>query len=251
MDCRTARMLLDFSRPNSGDLESDDAEALDAHLADCTSCGRLAAAERRLDDRLQRAMNHVEIPADLRQRLLDRLDADRADRQRRRAGQIVRLAALAAAILLAVVGWHVWRQAHLPRLTPEAIEASVPQPTSAPSLEEVQAAFKRMGVTMAPPSGLNYTKLVAFGLTDFQGEQVPLLLFAHDDDLRNVHARALVYVLSAREFDLKTLPTERQFPLGSVYKVEIVERPGGRFVYVFVFTGESLDWLRLQNVPAT
>src|SRR5262249_27949864 len=183
MDCRTARLLLDFSRPKAGDLEPDDADALDAHLSDCASCGEMAATERRFDDRVRRAMNHVEVPADLRQRLLDRLESDRGDRQRRRAGHVVRIAALAAAVLLVVLGWQVWRQTHLPQVTSETIEASVPQPTAAFSEIDVRNKFKEMGVTMTLPPRLNYTKLVAFGLTDFQGRQVPQLIFVHDDDL--------------------------------------------------------------------
>jgi hypothetical protein len=60
-------------------------------------------------------------------------------------------------------------------------------------------------------------------------------------------------VLSERQFDLKNLPEEKQFPLGSVYKVEITEAKDGRgrFIYVIIYTGDNLDWLRFQNEQPT
>src|SRR5436190_1808375 len=34
MDCKTARLLLDFARPHAPEVETDDAAALDRHLPD-------------------------------------------------------------------------------------------------------------------------------------------------------------------------------------------------------------------------
>src|SRR5689334_15791744 len=102
MDCRTARLLLDFERPRVPELPPDDASALDAHLAGCPECEALAQADRAADDRLGRAMRDVAVPEGLHQRILDRLVAERGDQRRRWLGWTVRVAAAAAVVVLAV-----------------------------------------------------------------------------------------------------------------------------------------------------
>ena len=73
MDCKTARLLLNFTRIDSQDLEEDEAEALASHLAGCQDCGAVTRAEQKLDDHIGRAMRHVTVPDGLRDRLLLRL----------------------------------------------------------------------------------------------------------------------------------------------------------------------------------
>src|SRR5262249_22281362 len=74
MDCRNARLLLHFTRPeHPPELEADEAEALRAHLAECPECGVLAEAERRADECLGPAMRAVPVPPGLRERLHERL----------------------------------------------------------------------------------------------------------------------------------------------------------------------------------
>src|SRR5438067_12236471 len=99
MDCKTARLLLDFARPRAPEVEPDDADALDRHLADCPACAALAGDERRLDDALGRAMRQVAVPDRLRQQVLNRLEADRAEWYRRWYGHGLR-AVLAASLLV-------------------------------------------------------------------------------------------------------------------------------------------------------
>src|SRR5438094_788506 len=99
MDCRTARLLLDFARPIPAELEADASRDLEHHLAGCADCDSLARAERRLDEPLGRAMRAVPLPLGLRDRLLARLDAERGAWQRR---WMFRSLAAAAALALAV-----------------------------------------------------------------------------------------------------------------------------------------------------
>ena len=82
MDCKTARLLSDFARPQ--DLGRADAAAFEGHIADCPECAAVVGAERRLDQRLGEAMRHVPVPEGLRGRLLDRLAAERRGWYRRR-----------------------------------------------------------------------------------------------------------------------------------------------------------------------
>ena len=94
MDCRTARLLLDYHRPQASELASSEAGALEQHLSVCSECDALTRAERQADARLGKAMRDVPIPDRLRDRVLARLHADR------RAATLNRLAWSARAITI-------------------------------------------------------------------------------------------------------------------------------------------------------
>src|ERR1700752_2772031 len=96
MDCNTARLLLNFARPQARDLDPEEAGDLENHLDRCSDCHGLARGERRLDERLGQAMRQVEVPAGLREQLLARLEAERGDWYRRRFGHTMGPAAAPA-----------------------------------------------------------------------------------------------------------------------------------------------------------
>src|SRR5262245_7563408 len=99
MDCKTARLLLEFARPGHLELDPEESLALETHLRDCSDCGPIAQVERSLDEQLGHAMREVSIPADLRPRLLAHVAGARRSYYRRLAGRL----SLAAAVLVAVV----------------------------------------------------------------------------------------------------------------------------------------------------
>jgi len=109
MDCRTARLLLDFARPIPAELAADETRDLETHLAGCVECDGLVRAERRLDEPLGQSMRALPLPIGLRDRLLTRLDAERGAWQRR---WVFRSLAAAAALALAV--WGISELAHRP-----------------------------------------------------------------------------------------------------------------------------------------
>jgi hypothetical protein len=244
MDCKTARLLLDFHRPQAAELDAAAAAELERHLTVCLECGELARRERRLDDCLGRAMRQVEVPTGLRGLLLSRLESERTERERRRWGQGLRILAAAAAVLLLVWGGVKWRQAHLPKITftetQEWVNGRLMRP---PGPEEVEDYFRRHGSTAFVPADLNYAFLLCYGLGDFQGHQVPQLLFLRDDRDRQVHEHAQVYILSTKQFDLKGLEQTVAAGYGDC-KVEVTLHDTGRYAYVIVYTGDSLAWLR-------
>src|SRR5262249_35675260 len=121
MDCRTARVLLDFARPRPAELDAADAAALEDHLFQCDACAALAGAERRLDEHLGRAMRQVEVPPGWKKMLLERPDAARAGGFRSRLKRGARPLAAAAALLLPVGGVWPWNVFPPPR--PELEEA--------------------------------------------------------------------------------------------------------------------------------
>ncbi len=104
MDCKTARMLVDFARPHASELDPSETQSLDEHLGSCAECGRLAQRERRLDGHLALAMRAVPIPIDLQERLQTRLLNERNQVYRK---QIVRWATAAAAAVL--IGLGIWQ----------------------------------------------------------------------------------------------------------------------------------------------
>jgi hypothetical protein len=239
MDCKTARLMLDFARPGAPELEAADAGALDAHLGTCADCDALARAERRLDAHLGRAVRQVEVPADLKARLLDRLAADRHALHRRWAGHGVRALAAVAAVLLVALGVQQWRWLHRPVPDSAAVlENLKARHVSPPNREELEAALKRVHGLNARLPDLDYSPLVVCTADTLPGDDrvVPLLVFA-----RNVK----VYVLSDQQFNLESLPpVSSQSEEGYPDKVRLEKADGGRWAYLYVYQGDSPDWLR-------
>src|SRR5438132_14390863 len=104
MDCKTARLLLAFSRTQASELDTSDADALDNHLAECPECEALAHAERQMERQLSQAMRQVAVPSNLRQRLLTRLQAERSPWYRRLPQRHPPVAAAVSALALSVIG---------------------------------------------------------------------------------------------------------------------------------------------------
>jgi hypothetical protein len=255
MDCKTARMLLDFARPHCAELDPAEARSLQEHLAHCPECDALAQAERAADEHIGEAVRQVDVPPGLRGRLLARLqtEAAAADRQPAARGWAgwVRAAAVAAAVLVAVSAWLFWQDARAVSINlPAFCDKLQEQEISPPGPAEINGWFTEMGVvTSAPddvsPHGLNYKYFTYYGLTEFQGKRVPQMIFVRNDHIR---ARAQVLILSGREFDLKHLPPEEDRS-GYQSKVELRRvKPG--YAYLIVYTGEDMRWLEADDHQA-
>ena len=103
MDCNDVReQLLGHQR---GRLDGELAAQIDAHLAGCEGCRQAAAVEARTSELLERQLPRHAAPADLKQRLAERVarPAPAAPAPRRRRAWVAPLAsALAAAALVLV-----------------------------------------------------------------------------------------------------------------------------------------------------
>ena len=62
MDCKTARLRLEYARPASAEMDATEAGALDEHLSTCETCDQLARAEHRADEAVGKAMRRVDVP---------------------------------------------------------------------------------------------------------------------------------------------------------------------------------------------
>jgi hypothetical protein len=230
MDCKTARLLLDFDRAlPAPELEAGEAERLHEHLAECPVCRSAAQIERQVDEHLGRAVRAVPVPDGLRQRLLTRLESERQVWYRRRVW--VPAAAAAAAVLLLAVWLGLGPGHPLPR--PDVDYHALNQQLGSPP-ERVQEWFaETYHVQTTVPPQLDYNFLAFYDLASFQGQRVPLLYFIRGE------FTARVYVLSDRQFDLSDLKPEKM----PGYPVVVLEDPRHPHVrYVVIYTSEQLDW---------
>ncbi|MCC6421469.1 MAG: hypothetical protein IT429_24895 [Gemmataceae bacterium] len=234
MECRNARLLLEFARPGGSELEREEAETLEQHLHECPDCAALASAERRADDRLGRAMRDVPVPDGLRERLLRKLAQERDAWYRR---WLLRGAGLAAAVLLAVWGWSWW-PANLPAVTSQDVDELV---NAGPSFsrDKIHEGFEVLGTAFQAPPDFKYDLATAFGMVPFKNRQVPQLVFTAPGSPGRRPAMARVYVLSGQMFDLEQTKRNVGNPSGTHPRVEILDYPEHpNYLYLVVYTGE-------------
>jgi hypothetical protein len=245
MDCKTARMLLEFSRPQAHDLDETDRADIAGHLAHCPDCDEFARAEQRVDQHIGKAMRQVEVPDRLLAAIRNRL-AQESRRQRLRkycAG-----IAAAAAVLIAAIGLYIWQSWHLPSVDIQSVWDRTNQITYTRTPISVRGEFSTLGVDVDAPLQFNYALLSACSLGDFQGKRVPQLTFT-GQEASGQRQVAEVYLLSDKVFDLKSL---RQYapPMGGyTFNVEVRYEEGSSQAIVIFHTGREgdLSWLTKQD----
>jgi hypothetical protein len=249
MDCKTARLLLDFARPLCPEMEPADAEALQSHLAECPECGPFAVQERRLDDHLGRAMRDVSLPEDLKQRLLNRLSKERDDWWKRCAGRWgLRYALPAAAVLLALAGaWYLWP---LPKLDVQQIQIDLSVKAGA-SEDTVRQYFQNRHFAMGVPGQFDFTKLREYHVEEFEGRRVPALVFSWREEggagFDKSTQFAKVLVLNNHQFDLTDLRERRSADSG-VPKVAIVDLGDPDVVFAVIYDANDFRKI-LLGIP--
>jgi hypothetical protein len=242
MDCKTARLLLEFAHPGQNELPESDLALLEAHLTGCADCRETAQAERGFDQALAKAMRQVEVPDRLRNHLLHRLESQCNDQARRRWGRAIRALAAAAVLLLGVwaaLQW--WHEKPTPVAVDSIGDAMVPVAFGFEP-QQVEEHFQHLMKLKNPinvPRDLNYGYLADMRLADFQGKQVPELLFVNGD--KGWHAR--VFLLLNQQFDLRTIPPGGFTDDRSRCKVEVRFNEGDSCAYVIAYTGDDLSWL--------
>jgi hypothetical protein len=242
MDCKTARLLFDFVRPRAGELDAAELAAFEQHLAGCPECDSLSRAERGVEFAMGKAMRAVEVPAGLRDRLMERLDRERGDVYLRWFGHAGRIAAAAAVVIAAVWGVYAWNQAHRPRVDMVQAEEDVHNSIAAPPTEEFLAGYFRGEGYRGGIPGLNYRLLADYGMHNFQGRQVPQLLFVNPQ----TGSYAKVRLLSAGQFNLADALFGYQSAGGYNVNLTLWSDPSGCAAEV-EYTGSSPDWIRREE----
>ena len=77
MNCQDVHQLLAFADRKAEELDQPERDALKQHLEKCPDCAEQSLAERRADALVGAAMRDVPVPADLKQKVLKRLAAER------------------------------------------------------------------------------------------------------------------------------------------------------------------------------
>ena len=238
MDCKTARLLLPLLNPRAQELPADLRQALESHVAECSSCNSLLAHTGRADRLIAAAMKDIEVPTGLDQRLLAGLRRERPAGRRTwplrhpRAGRSLRRSCSFRSGERSVIGWrglcpwlilHLWTRLVLWKERPNRL------PTFSPSVASVRARRRNFAITSwFPPAG-SYSK----------EKVVPRLLFQG-----NAGQIAEVYILTNKDFDLKaSLPMS---PAGSgnfTIELQCDDPNNPRVAYLVKYTGGPLDWL--------
>jgi hypothetical protein len=236
MDCNNARLVLEVAHPLATELDARDKQELASHLADCPDCGSWAETEQRLEDYVGKAIRAVPVPPQLSQRILGRLHVERLAWYRLRA---VRAAGVAAVLLVVLVlGWVFW-WSKKPAPDWGAFRYEVSQFLY--TAHDVEDSFAARDVTMTAPPQFDYGHLVSQGLRDFQGQQVPYLVFLNLGGKDRPPAMAEVYVLSTRQFDIQETPKAMSAMVGRK-QIRILRHPDpGRqdTLYVVVLPAET------------
>jgi hypothetical protein len=235
MDCQHARLLLEFARPGQHELDTTETEALETHLEDCAECGRIAQAERRVDHVVRQALLNVPVPAGLRDRLMERLVAERDAWYRR---WLVRGVGLAAAIVLVVWLGQAWWSSRVPAVDWVALQNDL-EPRDAAQIE-AWFRLRHQGIVTHPD--LNYKLVAGYGVSLLQGQHVPhLVFFAPAQGADKPAAIAHVYVLSDRQFDLET--TKSTMGQHYFHQTVLVEKPPEHpdFLFLIITSSKTLE----------
>jgi hypothetical protein len=239
MDCNTARLLLCFTGRPPGELDKGEGAELEAHLASCPDCAALAVAEHRLDAHVGRAVRDVPVPEGLGAALLTRLGAERDAFYRR---LLVRAAGIAA-LLVVTVGACWYYLGRPTTVQVEEILAVGGEQIEAPPAE-VEAWLQRVGGSrLSAPPQFEYAFLVAHGIDQLKGHDVPFLLFVRPSEQGGGALWARVYVMGDRAFNLDDLPEQSVGLSGKAGTQAVVLRNADNehVAYVVIFTGMDLN----------
>lgn len=233
MNDDTARLLAAFGRP--GELEPEDAAALDAHLAAHPDFAASLAADRDFDAKIGRAMRDVPVPAGLAGRLLDGVAAQRGTWYRQKA---YGLAAMAAAIAIGVGGFVAYRVGTKSDLSLTSIVDQVERDES-DHAGSIDRALARHNLAYNPSRDFDLRQLEFAGTGDLNGKQVPVLYFVNGEK----NARAKVYVVKDSDFAWKKLPQDGS-SVANKFGLQVAvltDRKRADVAYIVVFTGAGLE----------
>jgi hypothetical protein len=239
MDCKTARILMDFAHAPKAELEGDERNAFEAHVLECADCASLAYVERKLDEHLGRAMRALSVPPDLRDRLQARLKKARGALHRR---QSIGLAAAAALLVVTTLGAWYWLNYNRPTVSAEERARELEQ-FAGMTVEQLEAwCYHNFGAKTVLPRNVNYAYLSDCYQAKLQGRLVPRLRFVREQSVADM------IVLSASQFDLEALKSPLRAGSGPLTVVPHSDPNIRDTAYLIEFTGPSINWL-LKEPP--
>jgi hypothetical protein len=226
MDCQHVQHLLPFVERKCEELDAVERDAVQQHLAKCPACAALAQAERRLDEALGPVLRDVSVPADLQQKVMKRLAAERSVVPWKRGAAV-----LAASLLIALGA--VWFLRAKPTVTEDDVIA-INHRGAGWDEAKVEKYFADRGLRVVLPSDLDYEFLRKIEIVEEFNQRVAKLSFrAQRENDRSCQADVLILPHGQFRVD--------QLPEGTFTNLQVVHKED--FTYLIFFTG-SLEALR-------
>jgi hypothetical protein len=241
MDCKNARLLLEFIHPGSAELDSAEAEALHQHLGECPDCAAQAREERRADEHLGRAMRDVPVPDGLRERVLKRLTIERDAWYRRWIRRWLVRGVAAAAVIAGLWVGYLTLFNRLPALSRDDVLRLADGPPLDRRREVEEGLNAVPGSPIPVPSQYNYELLRSFGMKILRGKTVPYLRFVSPSAERDRPPdEAHVYIITSRQFDLETtMRNIGTLSAGDHFSVNVSFSPDMDAIYLVFFRGDG------------
>jgi anti-sigma factor (TIGR02949 family) len=225
MECQHVQQLLAFADRKCEELDGSDRDAIRQHLETCPACAELAQAERHTDDTLGAVLRDVAVPADLKQKVMNRLAAERGSTPWKWGAALV----IAAAVLIA--SGTAWYKLRVPSVTLDTVR-EFSELGAGWDEDRVQKYFADNGLRVVVPTDLDYANLRHIGIVEFQKQRVARLSFQAG------RVQAEVLILPHRQFGTDQLPSGDGHGFTDF---QIVHKEN--FTYVIFYRGE-LDALR-------
>lgn len=243
MECHDIQQLLAFVNRKCEELDAPERAALREHLEKCPDCTAISHAERHADETLGRVLRDVLAPADLKQKVMKRLAAERGVAQWH---ALKRVAPAAAAVLLCVIfggtAWHLWP---LPDVSVnDAVEFARHDDALVEkqwSEEQARNFLADRGLRVQLPDEFDFRFLRQVEVAEFKNRRVAKLSFL--TELQNGQtAKADVLILPHRQFRVDKLPVQ---DVNDATNLRFLHRDD--FTYV-IFYRDNIDLLlRLLN----
>ena len=231
MECQHVQQLLAFVDRKCEELDVSDRDAVQVHLENCPACAELAQAERHADDTLGAVLRDVPVPADLKQKVMNRLAAERG-------GVSWKWGVAAVATILLVALGTVWYLRPLPTVSLSQIQ-DFAQLGAGWDETKLEKYFADQGLPVVVPSDLDYDNLRRIKIVEIEKQRIAELSF-HRELGNDQRVQADVLIFPHRQFRTDRLPAER---FHGFTNIQIVHKEN--FTYVIFYRGE-LDALRRQ-----
>jgi hypothetical protein len=232
MECHDVQQLLAFVNRPSEELDVTERDAMREHLATCPDCAARLQADRRADETFGPILRNVAVPADLKQKILHRLSANRP--------RPWKTWLAAAAVVLVSVGAAAWAYRPLPEVNLQDLQFRIAQKNW--DEDAINAFFKDEGLQVKVPGFFDYQYVQHVDVIEFKDRRVGRLLFSR---MENPAAVAELLILPKNRFKLDELMENRDE--GQLTRVRIwndAENPD--FIYVICYRGNINELLRRQ-----